>query len=129
MSASRLVRSISQCSVITYRARTHLRSEFRMETYLSLAAHQWQTAAIFAKSLNFSGNHFTAGVFVRMRRPQLRKSKPNFGLVEPAGCYLTPTESPSECISTPTECNLTPLQFMVQKWGVNQHPIFNSVGT
>ena len=47
--------------------------------------------------------------------------------MEPAGCYLTPTESPSECISTPTECNLTPLQFMVQKWGVNQHPIFNSV--
>ena len=66
---------------------------------------------------------------MRMRHPQLRKSKRNFGLVEPAGCNLTPTERPSECISTPTECNLTPLQFKVQKWGVNQHPIFNSVAS
>ena len=64
---------------------------------------------------------------MHMRHPQLRKSKRSFGLVEPAGCNLTPTESPSECISTPTECTLTPLQFMVQMWGVNQHPIFNSV--
>ena len=54
-------------------------------------------------------------------------SKRNFGLVKPVECNLTPTESPTECISTPTECDLTPLQFMVQKWGVNQHPIFNRV--
>ena len=64
---------------------------------------------------------------MRMHHSQLRKSKRNFDLVEPAGCNLTPTDRPSECISTPAECILTPLQFTVQKWGVSQHPIFNSV--